>query len=265
MNALEAEPCRWSRRRWIYAVAGVFLVQVGLVMLAGRRSEQPPERPIFRTVIRLAVETGAAAGLAELAAMEDPTLLALPTLQGFSGGAWLEYPQMNDEPEAEPEPSYWLAPTAAQLGSSFAALVATNQASPVLVADRPLPRLPRYEPSAPSEPVAAGSRLQIGGDLAGRPLLVAPELPAWRYSDILSNSVVQTMVNADGVVVFTALVSQSGLKEADARAVELAGSARFRPLSRATAGSKPLTWGRLVFRWQTLPLPVADPARGLLP
>jgi hypothetical protein len=247
---------RWSKRRWAYAIAGVLLLQVILVVGLGRRARPLPEHPIFRTTIRLAAGGVAETQILSVASREDPALLALPSLQGFSGRAWLAYPALNDEPPEEPEAPYWLALPESSLGASFSAFVSTNSFAPLLAAERPLPRLPRYEPSFPIEPVSAKSVLLVQGDLARRPLVTKFDLPAWPHSEILSNSVVQVLVDGDGLTVFTALLSQSGRPDADARALELASRARFQAVRQRR---DLLTSGRLVFRWQTLPIATEMP------
>src|SRR5206468_11139939 len=46
-----------------------------------------------------------------------------------------------------------------------------------------------------STPLVTASTLRLSGDLANRHLLVAPELRSWPSAEILSNSVVQLLVD----------------------------------------------------------------------
>jgi hypothetical protein len=259
MNSAALEPVRWPRRRWIYAVAAVFLLQAGLVFLLGHRARRPPEPPIFRTSIHLL--TDPAARLDALPGLDDPTLLALPSLRGFSGPAWLRFPTLEYQPAEWVEPPQWLSLDTNALGSIFSGFIKTTLISPPLIADKPLPPLPRYEPNFPNEPLPSQSRLRLEGDLARRPLLAPLELQSWPHSEILSNTVVQAVVDAAGFTFSAVLLSESGLKEADAQALKLASAARFRPLprsQRAADGVGPMTWGRFVFQWHTLPLPTTN-------
>jgi len=79
-------------------------------------------------------------------------------------------------------------------------------------------------------------------------------------ADLLTNTVVQVLVDADGNVVSPALLPPgSGDSRADQRALEVARTARFQPLR----GSSPaLTVGVLVFEWRTVALtnaPASNP------
>lgn len=257
MSVVSLERPPWSRHRWIYSVGALFLLQIGLVIQFGRRPEPLPERPIFRTAIQLAVEENAMRQVAVQAEREDPLLLALPTLRGFSGPAWLEFSQPSYQPEEVQEPPHWLTLPPSSLGAVFSAFVATNTVSPLLVADKPIPRLPRYEPNFSHDSLPLKSRLQIEGELARRPLLSSAELPSWPHPEVLSNSVVQVAVDLDGVANFAALLTQSGSKEADAYALAWVGRMRFQLLPREPlrrSDNAPLTWGRCIFRWHTLPV-----------
>jgi hypothetical protein len=257
MNASLLEPVRWSRRRWVCAVTAVFALQAGLVICLGRRGQPLSERPIFRTAVYLVADEQSAEQLANLPGLDDPTLFALPNLRGFSGPAWLQFASLDYQPGEWSEPPHWLELRGRALGSTFSQFVETNTVSPLLMVDRPLPPLLRYEPNFPNEPVPPESRLRIEGELTARPLLFPLSLKSWTHSEILSNSVVQMAVNADGFTFSTLLLSECGLKEADLYALKLAGDARFRPLprERRVAGdADSLMWGKLVFQWHTLPL-----------
>jgi len=260
MNSATLEPVRWTRRRWLYAVAAVFLLQAGLVFLLGPRPQRLPEPPIFRTAIRMltdpAVQLDSMAG-----GMEDPALLALPSLRGFSGPAWLTFPPLEYQPAEWVEPPHWLPLDSNGLSSTFSRFVATNRISPPLIADKPLPPLPRYEPNFPNEPLPTQSRLRIEGDLARRPLLAPIEPPSWPHTEMLSNTTIQASVDAAGFTFSAVLLVGGGLKEADAHALKLVSAARFRPLPRVQRGpdgTGPMSWGRFVFQWHTLPPPATN-------
>ncbi len=258
MNSAVPALVRWSRRRWLYTVGAVFALQVGLVFYLGQREQRLPERPIFRTTIQQLVDEESAQQVAAWTALDDPTLLALPHLRGFSGPAWLRFAPLDYEPEERPEPPHGLPLDGRSLGSTFSQFLATNRVSPLLVAEKSIPPLPRYEPNFPNEPVPDHSRLRVEGELAARPLLAPLELKSWAHPEILSNSVVQVVVDDEGFTLSPVLLMGCGRTEADLSALQLAGSTRFRPAARAGSGSHELTWGKLVFQWHTLPLPATN-------
>jgi len=86
-------------------------------------------------------------------------------------------------------------------------------------------------------------------------------LPSWRHADLLTNTVVRTVVNRSGQVVAAVLIAGSGLVDADEYATREAKGARFSP---GATGRGPAEYniGNLVFRWHTLPLTNAP---GIIP
>jgi hypothetical protein len=264
MKSEPLEPTRWSRRVWAYAVGAAFVLQAGLLFCFGRRELSPPERPSFGTAIYLPANPPDAS-ITNSVGIDDPTLLALPSLRGFSGEAWLKFPTLGYQSMEPPESTNWLHLEEHTLGAAFSQFVASNRAAPRLIADKPLPPLVRYEPNFPNEPVATQSRLRVEGQIATRALLSPPALPSWPNGEILSNTVVQVAVDPGGMTFSPVLLSHSGLKEADLLALNWAGHARFRPLPREMRirdGAGSLTWGKLVFQWHTLPLPQTNSALG---
>ena len=113
---------------------------------------------------------------------------------------------------------------------------------------------------------APRSTLRLEWDQAPQRLLTPLELSSQENPEILSNSVVRIVVEAEGRPASVALLSGSGSKAADQQALELANAARFEPLNRNPAGTSPspvasLTWGRMIFQWHTiLPLNTNAPA-----
>ncbi len=108
------------------------------------------------------------------------------------------------------------------------------------------------------------SALRIQGELARRRLLAPLDLPPQTNNDVLGDSVVQVLVDADGnVLSATLLPPGSGLATADKDALNFAKSARFEPLNREGPASSVnsgtnLTLGDMVFQWQTMPPPVTN-------
>jgi hypothetical protein len=183
--------------------------------------------------------------------------MALPDVEGFSGSAWLRFPLLDYDPGERTEQPHWLGLDSNALGRMFLEYAASNRALPSLVADKALPPLTRYEPNYPIGPMPAGSRLQMQGGLEDRPLLAQPVLRSWPHSEILSNTVVEVTVSAEGFLISAVVLAECGWPEADRDALNIVRGLRFQPLSsvsRATAEVGPLTWGRIVFYWHTLPL-----------
>jgi len=257
MNAAALEPVRWERRRWIYTIAAVFTVQAAMAYFLGQKERRLPAREPFRTSIRMAADEASVQRIAALANANNPTLLALPSLNGFSGAAWLRFPTLDYKPAEWTEPAHWLGVNTQSLGAAFSQFIHTNIITPTLIADKPLPSLIGYDLNFPNEPLPAFSRFRIEGTLASRSLVTPLNLKSWANSELLSNSVVQVVVDADGFTFSPTLLSGSGLKEADEHALSLAAAARFRPLPREQRIARDkgsFTWGKLVFQWHTLPV-----------
>ena len=105
--------------------------------------------------------------------------------------------------------------------------------------------------------------MRLEGALAQRRLITPLDLHSWTNLDILTSSVVQLVVDAEGLPQSVTLLSGSGSRDADQHALDQARLARFEPLSRNPAAASPdptahLNWGRLVFLWHTLPLPPSN-------
>jgi len=254
-QAAPLEPVGWPRRRWFYAVALVFLGQVGLIFFLEERAGHTHPPPPFHTRINLAVDSRSEERLAQLPALSDPTLFALPNLNGFSGAAWLTFTPPEHQFTDWTPSERWLPLDTASLGKTFLEFVNTNSTGPLRIADEPLPRIPSPDPFLTEGPLTARSKIRVEGDLARRRLLNSPLLPSWAHSDILTNTVVQLLVDADGDTLSSTPLRSSGLSEADQFAWKLAASARFESLRKpgGPAGrSLEPTWGQMVFQWHTI-------------
>lgn len=261
MNSGVLEPLRWSRRRWVYAVTGAFLLQAMLVYFLAQPEQRPPARPIFRTSIQLAADDQAIRQIAGLPGLDDPTLLALPSLAGFSGAAWLKFPTLDFQTAEWAEPAHGLPLNTQSLAATYSQFIATNVIAPPLIADKPLPPLQRYEPNFQNEPLATQSMARIEGELSRRTRVTPVELKSWASSEILSNTIVQSAVDAAGLTFSATLLSTSGSTNADHHALAEVSNARFRPVRGAVRASDPtrsLTWGKWIFQWHTLPVPATN-------
>jgi len=257
MNAVQAELQPWPRRRWWLLFGLIFAGQVGLIFWLSDTAPNLVRAPAPAPRLRLAGNAPA-----ELLVLNDPTLFALPHWEGFSGPAWLKIPPRETPPSDWSEPPRWLALPVAELGATFNRFIQTNHpaSAPPLAQAEPDLMLPN-----PVAPVLASeaSTCRVEGPLAQRRLLSKFDLPAWKRADILTNSIVQLVVDAEGKPVSVALLSSSGFPEADSRALALARSARFE--SRYGNGPErmanplaQLSWGEMIFEWHTLaPAPSA--------
>jgi len=252
----------WTTRHWIHAVVVTLALQVAVILLVGRRVAPPSSRPTFATRVRLVWEQSDS--LKHYMTVVDPAMLALPSIHGFSGAAWLRYPLLQPTAIERTEVPQWLELNPARLANEFVEFVSTNQISPVLMVDAPLPAADRYKANYPFEAVAPLSRFHLAGGLARRTLLYVPDLPPWSHSEILSNTIVRAVVDAAGWNFSATLVARSGLPAADEYATRLVESARFTPLKAADAQKEEFTWGTFVFYWHTQPLPVTN-APAILP
>lgn len=259
MNAASSEPRStaetdqpddgsWSfQRRWLL-IALVFTAHIGLIFGFGDRKPVTPRRPASSLVLSMV------RGSDELSALNDPTLFALPHRKGFAGQTWLKNPVVTFQPFRWTEPPRLLSLPVEELGAVFTLFKQANAPAPFEFDAR--------SPAALAMPVApeigtafpARSTLHIAGDLKGRRLLNPPELRSWPATDLLTNTVVQVLVGADGRVMSwkqLLLPSGSGSPEADQHALNLARAARFDPLR---TGSRNQTLGLMIFEWHTVPL-----------
>lgn len=243
-------PLRFRVGMWI-AVALVFVAQVAVVFWVGNPPPLAPLKVPAPPVVHL---TGS--GSEELLALQDPTLFVLPHRDNFSGDAWLKIPPQKFTPTNWSEPPRPLPLLAEQLGTAFVTFMQTN-------------RPPRYQlalesgldtandDSPPTVSISVPSTMRVEGDLARLSLLTHFRLPPQTNSELLTNTVVQLLVNAEGHPFSPVIWSSSGSGEADALALtNYAKAVRFAPAQEAALGTVPtdkLTLGKLIFEWQTVP------------
>jgi hypothetical protein len=262
MNAIEspasgseAPPSQsWSLTRWMVWVIVAFAVHVGLVFAFGNR------KPIVPRFVANAPQIRLTTSRSELQTLDDPTLFVFPHPQGFAARAWLPLPKVEFAPFRWTEPPQLLDLPAAKLGSAFLHFAETNVVPRIEVGTlTPVETTPLIA-SDPQTNLKQHSTLSLSGSLAKRRWLNAPALlRSWPAADLLTNSVVRIVVDADGQVFSPALLPPgSGSKAADQYALEMARSARFARLPRSARQMI----GSLVFEWHTTPVPDTNAPTG---
>jgi hypothetical protein len=275
MTPAVVELRRWSPRCRIAVTMFLLCAQVGLVLwLSDRRpayrrplgpspslqfaANQSDELDYSEVGVFGGAPSQAGSAANMLQALADPTLFALPHQKGFSGPRWNP---SEFRPFAWSEPLEWLVPSAQLWNGPFKPVIPSNASGPLLAMLEAAPdlTLPEVSPLAPSREKSA---FHIEGELASRRLLTPLSLKSWVTSDMLTNTVVQVLVDADGRPLSALLLSACGLGDADHLALEQAQSARFAAVStsgpdRALNAEADLMWGTIVFEWHTLPAPTA--------
>jgi hypothetical protein len=205
-------------------------------------------------------------GLEDLLAIQDPTLFILPHRDNFSGDVWLKMEPRTFSPTNWTEPTRPLELSREQLGAAFAVFMETN-------------RPPRFQPRiesgldtdagpAPLPPISVPSRMFAEGDLAKLRLLMPPQLPPETNADILTNTVVQMVVDAQGYPFSWVILAGSGSGDADLLALtNYARRVRFSPAEAEALRTVPtnkMISGKLIFEWRTVPsTPTNAPASNL--
>jgi hypothetical protein len=251
MREDSARESSWSVNRWIIVVLAVFAIQVGFIFWRGDGTHVSARRNISTLVWRMADPSSA-----EILALQDPTLFLLPHQNGFSGLAWMH-------PIDLPSPSFfwteepcWLVLSGTELGGTFNRFIATNDFGRLRSLALSEPSLDL--PDVPKRVILPQtSSLTVEGSLSTRSLLTRiPRLTVWAHNELLTNSVVQIVIDHEGrpAAPGTLLVS-SGLAKADQDAVDRVRTIRFNALKGEMAVKQGLMWGTLVFRWASVPLP----------
>ena len=246
------DPERWTAHRWWVLLGLVLVLQVGLIFWLGDQGPVLMESKTAPLALHVAGTVSS-----ELLALNDPTLFALPHRQSFAGLAWLTTPSLGAQPFVWSEPPQWLRLSVEQLGGVFHNFLVTNQAMPSETLAQIEPELTFPEVSNNRQEVA-GSTFHILGDLTEQALLTSFSLGSWTNADLLTNSIVQLLVNEQGRSVSVTLLANSGSSAADRFALKQAESARFAPVPLAEQKSNDspgrLRWCQIIFDWHTVPL-----------
>lgn len=237
---------QWPLSRWLFLIVLVLAVHLALIFIFGAR------RPVTPRSVTDVPSLELAAGTSEWLLLNNPTLFALPSTESFAWQAWLQPTRVGFRPLEWTEKPRYLPLATGELGVVFNQFMATNRFVAFKFELKPPP--PFTVPLVPQPPrFAEASTLHLDGDIARRPLLTPVKLPSCTNADIIAPSIVQVLVNAAGEVVSAVLLTPHNSSEvrdaeADERALELARAARFAP-------GPEVTFGRLIFKWCTVPLP----------
>ena len=239
----------WPWRRLHGLIVLCFAAQVLFILLFGERPVSALKPAPFSTRVHLISDPWSVEQSAGFSELSDPSVFALPSQDGFSRAGWLTYQPVPDEFAEAPDEPNWLQLDPETLGRDLAQYAATNTPRPIRIGDESMPPIAGLQPRPSAELEFPRSELQFTGALAGRKLLTTPGLPSWPHTDVLTNSVVHLLVDAEGVPISTALVSGSGSKEADNFALAVSRRLRFKPERSRDA----ITGGMANFGWHTLP------------
>jgi hypothetical protein len=183
----------------------------------------------------------------------------LPHRDGFSGATWIETKPLELPSFAWSEPPEWLPLSVDSLRQKLlpSRELASNHSLITALQPDPSLAVPALPPLGPGR---LQSTVELRGDLAGRRLLTPLVPPSITNADIVTNSIVQLVVDADGNPISVTSVPASpgsGLSDMDKLAAQLARKTRFSPVAGNGPGRIPdalshLTVGQLIFQWQTV-------------
>ncbi len=232
----------WTWHRWMAVVALLFAVQVGLVWWLS--APLPPPRSVAdEPVVKVLVDRRANERLLDSLAASDPALFALGSARGFSG-AWIGFTPTTPRPAEWSEPDRYLGLDTNAIGTTFRQFVRQDSAAPRVRPEKSAPAA--TAPQTPEATFGGESALAVTGALARRTMGAPLKLPVWPHTELLAPTVVQALVNGDGMVLSVRLLKPSGLAVADRLALELARNAQFQPTPSGTAS------GDLIFNWKTV-------------
>lgn len=242
----------WSRDRWLITGAGLFCLQVLLVVLLSERGLPSPPRMTRQPGLAVLDLRGEGLGFARALEPLDPLLFALPSSRGRNLAGRRADREADGLKPWRDAPPVWLRAHSNWFGPGAVGWTAAAGLTPRAVVEKPGPQLSEVRP-APL-PMPKASRLELGPELAERGLAAAFAVPALSHSNVLAPTQIQVCVEPDGSVYSALVLRSSGLKSADDQALALAWGARFRRLPAGVAVPPPgeRMWGRMVFHWHVV-------------
>lgn len=243
MEVIEKDLVRWRRGKWIAVIAFVFLLQLGLLIWGSQK--QLRVREIYPAEPKMTFAPPMRAFDPEWLELHNPFLFAAASWNGFSGEAWLEQPRWEiPGPTMRSRPAYLALAEAREMnprqdGRREFALVDGRRNAAVF---------PKLE--VPETQADYRSELSLSG-FGGRRLAAPLPLPVQYHGDVLASTVVEAMIDRDGLVITARVIENSGSARADADALVLAKRARFTP---SRLGKNVPEVGKLIFEWFALNL-----------
>jgi TonB family protein len=248
----------WTRRQWTRIILVGLLAHAVLVAWLGERAKPLGVVTAPDPFLKMTVEPGAIHEVIASPRLSDPTLFALPSTGGFSGGSWLRLAPAQPVRYEWTEPPRWLPLDTNELGAAFTRFVATNRRPGSAMEEILQPRITTADILVLNDVLMTQSVVSVEGPLAARPLAAPIRVSNPAHPDVLPETVVQLRVNPDGLTESVLLLEGCGVKSVDEQALTAARAARFQPQPPFPAGasqpSRPEpSWGRLVFHWLTVP------------
>lgn len=264
MNGHPSGERGWPVGRWLTVIVILFGLQV---LLAWRLSDRSPMRvrEEARKLNARLLSPHPSPELVALLGLNNPTLFALPSRAGFSGGTWLEVRPLTPRPSGWSNPPQWLALPPGELLADFARFGATNQPERALVSDRlSRPQSARASLS-PDFELPPGTRTTFSGELTANDLQMPLVFPVFEHPGLLAPTVLSVLVDQRGRVFQASLApgGSSGSPAADQLALDHVRRAQFVPDPRVSPSRDArdfdlLRRGRITVRWWTQ-LPAVEP------
>ena len=230
----------WTRQRVTILAALIFAAHVAVIFALHTPRPMVALPETFRTP-RLKSSTSPTTGLADLDGLNDPLVFAGAHEHGFSASAWMMRPSQDYALTNSKPPPRFLA--FARTPMNFPPRQTENSVQSQTT-------LPFLDIALAPEPHK--SMLFVEGELQNRPLARTPEIPLQTATDVLTNTVIQVAVKADGFPFSARIITSSGSRFADLKALDIANHLKFTPLPPAVPRDPTeLQWGECVFQWFT--------------
>ena len=179
----------WPLRRWGICITLVLAIQVGSIFWLSESPRRHAAPPTPQTSLRYLEHPSA-----ELLALFDPTIFALPNPQNFSGHAWLRVPRQELPVIEWSEPTNWLALSTTGLGMTWGHPQSRGANS---ILQNVMDTEPAMNIPVPDAlPFSSESTFHLEESPGEKISLLHPiKLRSWPSAEILSNTVVSAMVS----------------------------------------------------------------------
>ena len=230
----------WTRQRITILAAVIFVAHVAVIFALHTPRPMVALPETFRTP-RLKSPTTPANPPPTLDGLNDPLVFAGAHEHGFSASAWMMRPRQDYALTNSKPPPRFLA---------FARTPMNFPPAPNENKIETQTSLPFLDIALAAEP--RKSKIRLEGELHVRPLARTPEIPIQSATDVLTNTVVQIAVKSDGFPFSARIITSSGSRATDLKALDIANHFKFTPLPPAVSRDPTeLQWGECVFQWFT--------------